>query len=125
MKTVSGDEVIQNTVKAADAQEVTGLQRVGKDLAMRILVLIGLVILGLGLFLYARAPEMPPITEVQSPGTTEALIQHYQSVSNVAIQGAQDMFHTVVTNVLFPLLTAVLGYMFGRESADAQLINGG
>jgi len=47
---------------------------------------------------------------------TQYTIEQYKQLSEIAVKATQDVFQTIVAQVLIPVFTAILGYIFGRGS---------
>lgn len=93
----------------------TFVQRAGLKLALGVGLLIALVTIGAGLFLFQNYPQMPGPEAVTTSATgTKTAIENYRELSSIAVKNAQDLFHTFVTQALLPVFTAILGYIFGK-----------
>jgi hypothetical protein len=68
-------------------------------------------------FLYQHFPAMPPTQALNGPPSqsgTQYTIEQYKQLSDIAVKSTQDVFQTIVAQVLIPVFTAILGYIFGR-----------
>ncbi len=95
----------------------TFVQKAGFYLAIGVGGLITVFTIGLLFFLAAHYPAMP----VKGPDNLNDLsdaeaVQRYKDLSEVAIKSTQTLFQTVVTQALLPVLTLILGYLFGKGS---------
>ena len=141
-RTVSLDEPAERTVDLVDATSDVGadpgtfLQRSGVKLFSWVLTATALVLLALFVNLsieLARLPDTPgggTLTQAFLRGDTAQAIRlasQYRSVSEVAIAQRDSAWgHFVlgvkelVVTVFFPLLTGILGYIFGTRSESAS-----
>ena len=121
---ISGDTLVSSAATRNEAQEITGLQRIGKDLALWILIITTIVIVGLGFFWYTHSPLPPQLTLADGAlnedglAAAENLMQQYKLANDIALEGTRELFDAIVGKMLFPLLTAIIGYIFGRQSLD-------
>ena len=67
---------------------------------------------------------MPTAQALNGPGaqngTTQYTIEQYKQLSDIAVKSTQDIFQTIVAQVLIPVFTAILGYIFGRGSRTGE-----
>ena len=89
------------------------------------LVVLGLIVVGgfASWLLSFAAPSAVPPTAPSVPATAQALedyktlVDRYKDLSGIQIQRFTDTFQLIVVTALLPILTALLGYMFGKRSA--------
>jgi hypothetical protein len=97
----------------------TFVQRAGLWLAGGVGGIIAIVTISLLVFLYEHYPPMPrPGAGAVAGG--QYTIEEYKQLSEIAIKGTQDLFQTIVAQVLIPVFTAILGYIFGRGSRTGE-----
>ncbi len=104
------------------AVQATFVQKAGLWLAGGVGGTIAFVAAGTVVFLYAHYPAMPSTESLRSPADAKLILEQYRELAGVAVKSAQDLFQTVVTQTLLPVLTAILGYIFargGREDAGS------
>ncbi|MCD0164235.1 hypothetical protein [Deinococcus sp. 12RED42] len=66
------------------------------------------------LILWHWLTTMPPL-----PSTTdEASLTRYQRLTELHQQHHRDMFQVMVTSAFLPLVSAVLGYLFGIQRSE-------
>ncbi len=93
----------------------TFVQRAGLWLAAGVGAVIAVVTVFILIFVYAHYPAMPSGETILASGAdADARIAQYKELSQVAIKSGQDLFQTIVTQALLPVLTAILGYIFGK-----------
>ena len=84
---------------------------------MAVLVLMALLIADLLVYLLLATPQ---VRDFGSPAT-EASLSLYQKASDVVFQRVTSLVDQVVIKILVPLLTLLLGYVFGsRSGQDSQ-----
>ncbi len=93
----------------------TFVQWAGYRLLWAILGLIALLFVGLLGYL---AITLPSLSAFGSPVTAESLALH-QRASDVAFQRVTTLLDQVVIKTLVPLLTLLLGYVFGARAGQA------
>ncbi len=114
----------------------TFLQRSGVKLFRWVLTLTALAVLALFISLYAELSQTPQtpgagaLTAAFQRGDTlqaQRLAAHYRAVSDVVVAQRDSAWaHFVmgvkelIVTVFFPLLTGILGYIFGTRSEAAQ-----
>lgn len=73
----------------------------------------------------AATPPSIPASATTSPGTSSAIeacrevVSTFRSLSDQADKRATTAFDSVVVKVFFPILTALLGYLFATKSGNA------
>jgi hypothetical protein len=93
----------------------TFVQRAGLWLAAGVGAIIAVVTVFILVFVYRHYPMMPASESLRAAGTdAKNVIEQYTQLSQVAIKGGTDLFQTIVTQALLPVLTAILGYIFGK-----------
>jgi hypothetical protein len=102
----------------------TFVQRAGLWLAAGVGGVTAVVTICLVIFLYRHFPEMPTAQALNGPGAqngnTQYTIEQYQQLSDIAVKSTQEIFQTIVAQVLIPVFTAILGYIFGRGSRTGE-----
>ena len=96
----------------------TFVQRAGLWLAAGVGALIAIVTICVLVFLYVYYPSLPPAESLKDAAVAKETLANYKELSGIAIKSAQDIFTTIVVSALLPVLTAILGYIFGRGSKD-------
>ncbi|MBV9657482.1 MAG: hypothetical protein JO295_05170 [Verrucomicrobia bacterium] len=91
------------------------VQRAGLWLAAGVGSVIALVTILVLVFVHKNYPTMPSAEALKAAGTdSKAAIEQYKELSQVAVKNGLDLFQTIVTQALLPVLTAILGYIFGK-----------
>lgn len=102
--------------RAPDLREKpTFVQWAGFRLVWAILGLIALLALGLLVYL---AVAMPSIDAFGDPVTAESLA-FYQKASDLVFERVTTLLDQVVIKTLVPVLTLLLGYVFGTRAGQA------
>jgi len=110
------------------AQELTGLQLSGLKLSSYIIAIMALYILVLVVYLVTKSAASPALylsAEKYISDTTFSrrlqLLQAYQESYQNSRAFEKDMSQMVLLNLLLPILTAILGYIFGtrQDSSDS------
>lgn len=104
------------SVKDSSVRKLEPLQNAALSILLAlILVGVGLTGMILGQWLYG-APKPPEGLQ----NLTDEHLQVYQKLTEMHQQQHREMFQVVVASAFLPLVTAVLGYLFGiqRRSGD-------
>ncbi len=117
---MTGNErVTTETVLAASgATKVhrTTVQAAGLWLAAGVGSIIATVTVAVVIFVFVHYPAMPTADALKNGGIDSKIaIDQYKELSQIAIKNGQDLFQTIVTQALLPVLTAILGYIFGKS----------
>ena len=110
-------KTVLETLGATTVQP-TFVQRAGLWLAAGVGALIAIVTICVLVFLYVYYPSLPPAESLKDAAVAKETLANYKELSGIAIKSAQDIFTTIVVSALLPVLTAILGYIFGRGSKD-------
>ena len=106
-------------IKAKIWMDLSGLQWVGVWILCGIgtLILIAMVGIGIDYVRSAPAPIHIDITQVSSSveeiENMSKVVDMYKELSEISTKRALDTFNAVVSQALIPILTSVLGYIFG------------
>jgi hypothetical protein len=141
-RTVSLNRVADRTLDLTDQTERVGvdpgtfLQRSGVSLFLKVLLVTSIIVFALFINLMAelaqvpRAPSGTSLTNAFTRGDTTQTLRlaaHYRAVSEVAIlQRDAAWSHFVlgvkelIVAVFLPLMTGILGYIFGTRSEGAS-----
>ena len=100
----------------------TFLQRAGVKLFYRVLSLTALVILALFIYLLMETPSFPKTETLSASAPTDSLtFDRIVSQRKAVFENFIDAIDKIVVGILLPLLTAILGYLFGtRETENDQ-----
>jgi hypothetical protein len=100
----------------------TFVQRAGLWLAAGVGGVTAIVTLCVVIFLYQHFPAMPSPQSLNAPAgqLAQYTIEQYKQLSEIAVKSTQDVFQTIVAQVLIPVFTAILGYIFGRGSKTGE-----
>jgi uncharacterized membrane protein len=96
------------------------VQRAGLRLALGVGTLIALVTLVLVAFLWKTYPSPPDPDYIRDPVRAKAVIENFKILADLAVKNAVDLFHTIVTQALLPVFTAILGYIFAKSGRDER-----
>jgi uncharacterized membrane protein len=116
-ETVSPETVLAEGGASGDGTKLkaTFVQRAGLWLAAGVGAIIALVTVFILVFVYRHYPTMPTGDAVLANGVdAKTIIERYKELSQVTIKSGQELFQTIVTQALLPVLTAILGYIFGK-----------
>lgn len=114
-----------NTLSATDVLASVGntsvsppfAQRAGFVLAIAVGIMIALVVAMLLAFIFFTHPQPPiPGTVATSEEQSARAIEAYRILSELSINNALELFKTIVGQALLPVFTALLGYIFAKES---------
>jgi hypothetical protein len=99
----------------------TFVQRAGLWLAAGVGGITAIVTICIVIFLYQHFPSMPAAQALNNPAqATQYTIEQYKQLSEIAVKSTQEVFQTIVAQVLIPVFTAILGYIFGRGSRTGE-----
>ncbi|HSV62102.1 MAG TPA: hypothetical protein VLH83_02045 [Chthoniobacterales bacterium] len=114
-------QISPETVLAEGGASVAGItlkptfvQRAGLWLAAGVGAIIAVVTVFVLVFVYCHYPSMPSSQTLSASAPDAKTIEQYKELTQVAIKSGQDLFQTIVTQALLPVLTAILGYIFGK-----------
>ena len=62
-----------------------------------------------------QVPAPPAATASPDLARYTALIENYKSLSDIQVNRFSQLFQAIVVSALLPILTLVLGYIFGKE----------
>lgn len=109
------DEAREKLPPKSVTEKGTFLQKSGVYLFYSVLILTALILLGLFLYLLCITPSfiVSPATAIDA-NTSQVLIQERQTVFGNFTAGVEK---TIIA-FCFPLLTGILGYLFGTREAS-------
>lgn len=110
--------------------ELTGKEKAGVNLTWGVLTIISSVLFIIFVFIFIDTYKYPPapifpvipdeiigdLTVEQFLAYTDALRQNVEAQKEARREFILDIIEKVVVNVLLPVLTALLGYIFGTSS---------
>ncbi len=104
--------------------KLTGLQWVGFKIALILMGIIMIVIIGIGIYYFVNSPpvinlpvDFQQMTADEFGKYTKA-IEIYQELSTASTTRAITLFETIVAKALIPILTSVLGYIYGTYNKN-------
>lgn len=91
------------------------VQKAGLWLAAGVGALIAGVTFAVIYFLISNYPpiQTPESLKILS-SDPQLAIQLYKELSSISVKSALDIFQTIVSQALLPILTAILGYVFAK-----------
>ena len=89
--------------------------KVGYHLAIFVLIYIAVVTIAILFNYFRHTPSLPAVS-----GLDSALLGNYGQLSNAARDQAVELFDTFVHKSMIPVLTAILGYIFGVRGSDGE-----
>lgn len=124
-QTVSGDAIVQGFGDLDLRMErLTALQQAGMKILLWVGVVSSLVLLGLVFQWISHSPRVPTLsvnsTDSQQMANAKAALENYKTASDLAWEGPARLFDVVILKVLYPLITLVLGYIFGTRVAGTN-----
>jgi hypothetical protein len=99
------------TGKLGISLKLNPVQRAGLWLAAGVGLIILVVTVYVLIFVYHNYPSQPL---PNSTGDATPSIEQYKQLSELVIKNGREIFQTIVTQALLPVLTAILGYIFGK-----------
>lgn len=100
--------------------DATPTQRIGFRLAVILLIIISFVIVTLlgtviaGLWQYSQVhPICPDFKDA-------TCLNAYNEYAKSVVTNAMSIFDTIIVKALLPVLTAILGYIFGSQTASTK-----
>ena len=101
-------------------EKPTATQRIGFDLAKYILCIITgvtatIVIAVLAKIVYYSLLYSPPLPNESTFALAKNTIDIYRELCKAAVENGLQIFETIVVRTLLPVLTAILGYIFGSR----------
>jgi hypothetical protein len=121
-KEVVPEETVPVLSGGIELKKGTFVQRAGLWLAAGVGGITAIVTICIVIFLYQHFPTMPTAQALNGAGgqPTQYTIEQYKQLSEIAVKATQDVFQTIVAQVLIPVFTAILGYIFGRGSRTSE-----
>ena len=120
---VSGNDILDQFGKlTSPIKKLTGLQTVGYNLAIIIIILIALILFALGIQWWTHTANSPTLLAIDVNNADKiiaannATLQQYKTINDIAREGPLAVLDTIVVKMLFPLLTGVIGYIFGAKN---------
>jgi len=107
-----GEIAKKEEVQAARKLTVT---RIGFYLALIVLSYLGIVTVAIFVDFFLHSPASP-----NSANLTTDDFKNYAELSNMAIERAQKLFEQFVERSMLPVLTAILGYVFGVRGVERE-----
>jgi hypothetical protein len=114
VESVTVDDLLRET-DVPPGREVGPLTRIGYRLAIILLVYLGVVTTVLLVDHFKHAPSLPG----GALPNAEQLSQ-YQQVSEIVTDRTLKLLDALVLKGFLPVLTAVLGYIFGTRGAERE-----
>lgn len=111
---VSLDDVLREA-GISSAREVGPLTRIGYKLAIFLLIYLAAVTLILLIDYLFNVPSLP-----DSATLDDAALKQYEQLSQIAVERTLKLLDALVLKGFLPVLTAVLGYIFGTRGADKE-----
>lgn len=121
--------VEQAPVGSVKDAPLTATQAAGMSLARLVGAIIFLVLMVLLIDFYLNRPVAPHL--MTEPSSTIAmddiashnqrLIEDYRALNEISQDRSVQMFQVIVAAALLPVFTGILGYIFGRATADTVL----
>jgi hypothetical protein len=111
---VTLDDVLRET-DLPSGREVGPLTRIGYRLAIILLVYLGVVTSVLLIDHFTHAPSLP---SGSLPNADQ--LSQYQQVSEIVTERTMKLLDALVLKGFLPVLTAVLGYIFGTRGAEHE-----
>jgi len=97
------------------SERLSAIQHAGMNILLFVGIVGAAVILGLGLQYFFKAPKAPTVDPTKEVGI---LINNYKELSGLVLSNTKELFDMIVMKVLYPLTTLVLGYVFGKRTAE-------
>ncbi len=110
--------VSSDTIFSSDnvqLEEKLTTTKVGYHLAIFVLIYIAVVTIVILINYFRHTPSLPAVS-----GLDSALLGNYDQLSNTARDQAVELFDTFVHKSMIPVLTAILGYIFGVRGSDGE-----
>jgi hypothetical protein len=89
------------------------LRLIGFNLAMWLLILIGVVIAGIGVFAWVTYPSPESVAGIVKDNAKA--FDDYQQARAAWFTEVKDLVQLLVVSLLVPLLATIIGYIFGRQ----------
>ncbi len=106
--------------KEGTARQLNPLSKVGFWLAMIVLSYIFVVTFALLYNYFTNIPETPQLVLGDSTSTNSILIDGYERLSDISTDRSLKLFDQLIHKTILPVLTAILGYIFGIRGIEKQ-----
>jgi len=113
----TGDAILEESdfeEKSLTVDTLTAIQHAGMNILLFVGIVGAAVILGLGLQHFFKTPKTPTLDATN----VGPLIANYKELSGLVLSSTKELFDMIVIKVLYPLVTLVLGYVFGKRTAE-------
>ena len=114
IKEMTTDDVAQARAVPKDT-ELPALTKVGYKLALFLLIYLSVVSAILLVEYLWNAPSFPDVATLD-----DTKLKHYEQLSQITTDRTVKLLDTLVLKGFLPVLTAVLGYIFGTHGADKE-----
>ena len=110
---VSMEDLVRGESLPWQAKDLPPLAKIGYRLAIYLLIYLGTVTAILLAEYFVNAPSTPSGTALD-----ESSLALYKQLSQISLNRTVKLFEILVLTGFLPVLTLVLGYIFGTREAD-------
>ena len=124
-------DVISSSAPVNEPEPLTGKEKAGVYLTWGVIgVLVGFLMIILGIFLWGEHNFFSALENIQVLKSSDSSPEQLKKLEEMSsfIDGQQSSFRVfwfdtlqlILLNILFPTLTALLGYVFGTSRNNSQ-----
>jgi len=112
-----GEKQLNTPTPKFYASEVT-YREIVFYLAVGILIIILIIVLGLGCYLFTHAPLRIDYSQNPMELTADQMVEVYKELSDIVIGGVKELFDSSVARTFVPILATIIGYILGTHYGD-------
>ena len=114
---ITGSEILAQEGASKPVKPYTFLQLIGVQLAAGVGGLVAVVTLVLLGYWVWTTPSLSVGTIPTDPEKLKQIIEFHKQLRELHLEPVLKLFDDIVLKCLLPLLTSILGYIFGSQSA--------
>jgi hypothetical protein len=114
---ITGSDILAQEGASKPVRPSTFLQLIGVQLAIGVGGLVAIVTLVLLVYWVFTAPPVSVATIPPDAEKLKQIIDFHKQLREIHLEPVLKLFDNIVLKCLFPLLTSILGYIFGSQSA--------
>jgi len=112
---------ISHIEKGADTlPQLNPLSKIGFWLAVIVFSYIAVVTIALLIDYFFHIPEIPILVSADSTGFNNSVIEGYKKLSEISTDRSLKLFDQLIHKTILPVLTSILGYIFGIRGVERQ-----
>jgi len=116
------DRIPISQIEKEDSQgkQMNTLIKTGYNLALIVIAYIFVVTFALLVDYSNHAPATPNLVAQDSSGINISILEGYERLSEISTERSLKLFDQLIHKTFLPVLTAILGYIFGIRGVEKQ-----